>query len=594
MDAAEKISQLRSFLVQAACDAFILPVTDEFQGEYSAEYARRVTWLTGFDGSAGAVVVLPESAGVFVDGRYTLQAAREVDADVYEVHNSGELTPLSWALPQLTQGAVIGFDAWLHTPSQLDKMNAQASTYGVSLKPLSLNPIDALWAQQPARPMRPMQVWNEAYAGATHAEKRAKMARHLEQSGADALLITQPDALCWLLNIRGEDVPFNPLPLAYGVLLATGNVLVFAEDTHVTDEVRAHLGDEVQIIPIAELDTWLHALGHEQAAVMVDSATIPYHCYALLEQSGAVVVRETSPLTRARAVKNAVEIEGMRYAHRVDGIAVVRMLMWLDGLAPEQKIDELTIERTLEAFRARSDDYRGASFATIAGAGEHGAIVHYRANTQTNRQLRHGEVLLLDSGGQYPYGTTDITRTVVRGGVSDDATFKEAYTRVLKGHIALARAQFPRGTSGSQLDVLARNALWLAGMDYDHGTGHGVGCYLCVHEGPQRISKRGGDEPLSEGMVLSNEPGYYPEGQWGIRIENLMHVVSRGMHHGREWLGFEPLTLAPIDTRLVMVALLNEEERAWLNAYHQEVYAAHAQQLDDAEATWLAQRCAEI
>ena len=362
----------------------------------------------------------------------------------------------------------------------------------------------------------------------------------------------------------------------------------------INDVLIDHLGEEIQIIDIKELSSWLEALGYEEARVMLDSTTVPLYCYQLLERSGATIIKETSPLTRARAIKNSTETDGIKRAHREDGAAIVAMLHWLDTLDADEIVDELKNETRIERFRASNPNYRGASFATIAGAGEHGAIVHYRANESTNRAWKMGDVLLLDSGGQYPFGTTDITRTLVRGGVCVDEQFKDAFTRVLKGHIALATVQFPRGTAGSQLDILARHALWQAGLDYDHGTGHGVGYYLCVHEGPQRISKRGGDEPLAEGMILSNEPGHYPSNQWGIRTENLMLVTSRGKQNDREWLGFETLTLAPIDTRLIDLKLMSYEDRAWLNTYHQRVLDTLSPQLDADAAQWLAQRCKGI
>ncbi len=594
MKSSERLQALRFALKDEELQGYVIPVTDEFQGEYSANYARRVTWLTGFDGSAGIVIVLADKAALLVDGRYTLQAAREVDGALYEIHNSSEITPEAWLAANAPAPCAIGFDPWLHTPAQIERMDDILTRQGITLASLLPNLIDSLWQDQPPRPARLIVPLELEFAGKPHAEKRAELAGILSEKGAEALLITQPDALCWLLNIRGQDIPYNPLPLCYGIALATGNVILFTDEEQVDNVLVEHLGHEIEIIPIAELTTWLHALGHEGASVWVDNKTAPLACYQTLKEAHATLINATSPLTLARALKNPTEQEGIKRAHREDGRAVIALLHWIEITSADDELDELKIEQRLERMRATNPNYMGASFATIAGAGEHGAIVHYRANKHTNRALKKGEVLLLDSGGQYPYGTTDITRTTVRGGACDDGEFKTAFTAVLKGHIALAQARFPAGTSGTQLDVLARHALWAESLDYDHGTGHGVGHFLCVHEGPQRISKRGGDEPLRAGMVLSNEPGYYKNGEFGIRTENLMLVVERGTENGRAWLGFETLTLVPIDTRLVHLHLLSASERTWLNTYHQRVFDTHAEHLDADIVAWLRERCAAV
>ncbi len=587
----EKLESLRQWLRAEALHAFILPVTDEFQGEYSADYARRVTWLSGFDGSAGAVAVTLSNAALFVDGRYTLQAAREVDGQLYEIHNSASMSPARWLASQLQPGQSVGYDPMLYTPLQREQLGEVLEAVDISLKPLTSNPINEIWQNQTGMPMEKLSVHALEHAGQTHEEKRRIIAKKLEDIRAEVLLITQPDALCWLLNIRGQDIPYNPLPLCYGVLYADARVALFIDAAKLDAQVREHLGEEVLIAPFESFDEALQELGEQRVRVALDAKWCPVHFLDVLEAAGGAVQLVDNPIIPAKAIKNSVEMEGMREAHIIDGVAVTRFLCWFDTL--EESVTELQVAERLERFRQMHPDYRGPSFATIAGSGPHGAIVHYRATEETSRTIANGEVLLLDSGGQYPYGTTDITRTVLCGGQASEE-FKDRFTRVLKGHIALAQAQFPEGTGGGQLDVLARQPLWDAGLDYEHGTGHGVGCYLCVHEGPQRISKRGGDVALAPGMILSNEPGYYKTDAYGIRIENLVLVVERERVEGKRFLGFSTLTLVPIDTRLIEPKLLGGHERAWLNHYHSRVLEALSPHLDSFEREWLAQRCAAI
>lgn len=584
---ADRLIALRKKLTEAEVQAFVLPVTDEFQGEYSADYARRVTWLTGFDGSAGSVAVTQMKAALFVDGRYTLQAAQEVDAALYEIHNSGELSPAKWLASALKEEDAVGYDPMLYTPIQLEQMEEVLTEAGITLLPMQPNPVDVIWQSQPAMPSAPVEIHSLEYAGITHQEKRQQMAQKLQKKGIDVFLLTQPEALCWLLNIRGADIPFNPLPLCYGLLHADARVELFIDPAKIDANVREHLGRDVDIHPLAELDRVLKGLA--VSIVGFDAKWSPSHFFEVLEAAGAEVVLADNPIIPAKAIKNQTEIEGIRHAHVLDGAAVTRFLCWFDTLDGE--VDELAVADRLEQFREMQPEYREPSFATIAGSAGNGAIVHYRANEKTSRKIAPGEVLLLDSGGQYPFGTTDITRTTIRSGQGAGATeeFKDRFTRVLKGHIALAQAQFPEGTSGTQLDILARQPLWDAGLDYDHGTGHGVGCYLCVHEGPQRISKRGGDVPLAAGMILSNEPGYYKTGEYGIRTENLVLVVERETVGGKRFLGVNTLTLAPIDTRQVLAKLLTDSERAWLNHYHTRVREGLASYLSSFELEWLAE-----
>lgn len=586
-----RLSALRAALKSAGVQALILPVTDEFQGEYSAPSARRVTWLTGFDGSAGSMALTQDKAALFVDGRYTLQAAQEVNAALYEVFNSADSSPAGWLSQQLAAGEGVGYDPMLHTPLQREQMQDTLDGKRIALVPLLPNPLDALWQERPPVPSGALEVHPLEYAGKPHEAKRQELAQRLAVRRMDAFLITQPDALCWLLNIRGADVPYNPLPLCYGLLFADAHVELFTQAAQVDAALQAHWGEEVDAYPISALEERLGVLGAQQASVGLDPKWCPARFLDVLEDAGAAVLLADNPVLLPKAIKNAVEIEGIRRAHVLDGVAVARFLCWFDE--HEGEVSELQVAERLERCRSLSHDYRGPSFATIAGSGAHGAIVHYRADESSSRNIRHGDVLLLDSGGQYPFGTTDITRTVMRGGTPAES-FKDRFTRVLKGHIALAQAQFPDGTAGGQLDMLARQPLWDAGLDYDHGTGHGVGCYLCVHEGPQRISKRGGDVALAPGMILSNEPGYYKTGEYGIRIENLVLVVEREQVEGKRFLGFNTLTLAPIDTRLIERKLLLDHERAWLNHYHQRVLEALSPLLDGHERAWLAERCAPV
>lgn len=591
MNAKQRLESLRAALKGRGVQGFILPVTDEFQGEYSPDCARRVTWLTGFDGSAGAVAVAMDKAAVFVDGRYTLQAAQEVDGALYEIHNSADLGPAGWLSSALNEGDAVGYDPMLHTPLQREQFEELLGARGIELRALSPNPVDALWEGRPPMPQAPAFAHAPEHAGKDSAEKRGEMARILQKKKLNSFLITQPDALCWLLNIRGGDVSYNPLPLCYGLLCADAHVDLFIAPAKVDDVLKEHLGREVEVAPLEAVDDCLKRLGEEEAAVGFDPKWSPARFLDILEESGAEVVLADNPVIAAKAIKNETEIEGMRRAHVLDGAAVTKFLCWFDTF--EGEISELSAADRLERFRQMEPDYREPSFATIAGSAGNGAIVHYRADESSSRNIAFGEVLLLDSGGQYPLGTTDITRTVTRGGQAS-AEFKDRFTRVLKGHIALAQAQFPEGTGGGQLDILARQPLWDEGLDYDHGTGHGVGCFLCVHEGPQRISKRGGDVALKPGMILSNEPGYYKTGAYGIRIENLVLVVEREKVEGRRFLGFNTLTLAPIDTRLIEPKLLGHHERAWLNHYHQRVLEALSPLLDSFEREWLAERCTGI
>lgn len=576
----EKLKKLRELMAKHGLDAYLQPVHDEWMSEYPPDCNRRVEWLTGFSGSAGLALVLAEKAAMFVDGRYTLQAAEQVSAD-YVVLNSGDVTPQDWLKQQLPQGAKIGYDPKLYTKAMLHKFK----NFGMVA---TENLIDKLWEDRPPVPATSIFAHDVKYSGAEAAEKCRKVAEEIKKAGADSLFISMPENVCWLLNIRARDTHNTPLCLAFAIIDAEAHVRLFVDTARVDKNLHVHLGESVRVCPPSALADELR--GFSQKTMLFDAQTTNMWATELFRSAGVNPLSGTDPCTLLKAIKNPVEIKGISKAHIRDGAAVVKLLNWLEK---QENVSELEVVDKLLLFRMQNELFLEPSFDTIAGSGAHGAVVHYRATPESNRALQKGELFLLDSGGQYFDGTTDITRTVAIGEPS--AEHKDRFTRVLKGHIALAEAVFPEGTTGSQLDALTRQYLWQVGIDYDHGTGHGVGCFLAVHEGPQRIGKRGGDAPLAVGMVISNEPGYYKEGQYGIRIENLVTVVEKSAGENcRKFLTFETLTCVPIDTRLVNAAMLTDSEKKWLNDYHAWVQAELAPQLDDDEKEWLARACAEI
>ncbi|MBC7905268.1 MAG: aminopeptidase P family protein [Rhodospirillaceae bacterium] len=580
----ERLDALRAELGRRALAGFIVPRADEHQGEYVARRAQRLAWLTGFTGSAGLAVVLTEQAAVFVDGRYTLQVGQEVDTALFEPVPMADCPPSRWLGERLKPGDRLGFDPWLHTSDQIEALRITAERAGAQLVPCDGNPLDAVWADQPPPPVAPVVSHGLDYAGRSSGDKRADLAKALTTDRLDAAVLTDPASIAWLLNIRGGDVAYTPLPLGFAILHGDGTVDLFMEPAKL-EALSFDTGITVQ--PPAAFGAVLEALGRANKRVRVDSSMAAYAVLDRLVQSGAKLDRGADPCALPKACKNSVELDGTRAAHRRDGAALVRFFAWL---AAQEQVDELGAAARLEEFRSQGQHFQGLSFPTIAGAGPHGAIVHYRSTPKTNRRLELGELFLLDSGAQYLDGTTDVTRTMAMG--TPGAEERERFTLVLKGHIALARAVFPVGTTGSQLDVLARQPLWARGLDYDHGTGHGVGSYLSVHEGPQRISKLGtGAVALRPGMVLSNEPGYYKTGQYGIRIENLVAVIEADDPQGgeRPLLRFETLTLVPMDRALVQPSLLNADERAWLDDYHARVAAELAPLLDGPARAWLEQ-----
>lgn len=589
---AERLGALRAELAARGLGGFVVPRADEHQGEYVAPCARRLAWLTGFTGSAGMAVVLADQAAVFVDGRYTLQVRAEVDTDRFEPVHLIDCPPSRWLGERLKPGTRLGYDPWLHTADQVEGLRQAVERAGGELVACIDNPLDAVWHDRPAPPRAPVVPHDLAFAGRSAAEKRGDVAEILRADKLDAAVLTDPSSIAWLLNIRGGDVAYTPLPLSFAILHGNGRVDLFMDAAKLSDAARAHLGGDVTVQPPAALGEALSALGQGGKRVRLDPAIAASALFDRLGEAGARIERGADPCALPKACKNPAELAGARAAHRRDGVAMVRFLAWLAG---QSQVDELGAADRLEAFRAEGEHFRGLSFPTIAGSGPHGAIVHYRSSAKTNRELRPGELFLLDSGAQYLDGTTDITRTIAIG--APGAEERERFTLVLKGHIALARAVFPTGTTGAQLDVLARQFLWRRGLDYDHGTGHGVGSFLSVHEGPQRISKVGtGAVALKPGMVLSNEPGYYKSDSYGIRLENLVAVVPADTPEGgdRDLLGFETLTLVPFDRALVDPALLDQDERAWLDAYHARVAAELMPLLPDDARDWLRRATAPL
>ncbi|MBL28781.1 MAG: X-Pro aminopeptidase [Rhodospirillaceae bacterium] len=584
---AERVAALRAELAARGVGGFIVPRSDEYQGEYVPPCAERLAWITGFTGSAGTAVILKDRAAIFVDGRYTLQARDQVDGSVFEVVHSADKSAATWIAEALPAESRLGYDPWLHTKREAEHFRAACGKASGALVAMDTNPIDAVWSDRPAPPAAPVVPHPEAYAGRSAADKRMEIAERLAKDGADAVVLTMPDSIAWLLNIRGGDVGHTPLPLSFAILDRDGRVALFMDERKVTSGLAEHLGNAVSIVPPAEFDAALRTLGTDGKTVQIDPSGSADHVFQVLGSSGAKTREAADPCALPKAVKNAVEIEGTRHAHRRDGAALTRFLHWLSATAPQGGVTEIAAADRLEAFRREDGLFRDLSFPTISGAGSNGAIVHYRVTDSSNRPLQPGELYLVDSGAQYPDGTTDVTRTVAIGAPS--AEMRDRFTRVLKGHIAIATARFPRGTNGGQLDTLARLALWQAGLDYDHGTGHGVGSYLGVHEGPQRISKAAGTVALAPGMIVSNEPGYYKTGAYGIRIENLVTVVEMPEPPGgdRPLLGFETLTLAPIDRALVDRDLLDADELAWLDGYHARVRETLTPLVDSETAAWL-------
>ena len=582
-----RLALLRARLAGLGLDGFFVPRADAHQGEYVAARDERLQWLTGFTGSAGFCIVLPGAAGVFIDGRYRTQVKAQVDLAAFTPVPWPEVKPGEWIRQNLGAGR-LGFDPWLHTAEEIGKLEVSLEGSGVTLSRCVENPVDQIWPDQPAAPLGRVFVQPEALAGEPHGQKRARLAGDLRAAGQRAAVITLPDSICWLLNIRGADVPKNPVVHGFAVLHDDGRVELFADPAKVDAAVRDHLGPEVALQPPGDFAT---ALSRLAGPVRLDRGSAPLAVADLLRAAGIEVQWGEDPCKLPKARKNPAEIAATREAHLRDGAAMAEFLCWLDRSAPGD-LTEIAVVQALEGFRRATNALRDISFDTICGAGPNGAIVHYRVTRETDRPLRAGELLLVDSGGQYVDGTTDITRTIPIGDPGDAA--RAAYTRVLQGLVAISRARFPKGLAGRDLDALARFNLWVAGQDYDHGTGHGVGAFLSVHEGPQRISRLS-DVPLEPGMILSNEPGYYREGEFGIRLENLI-VVEEAPRLGdnRAQLAFGTLTWVPFDRRLILAGRLSPDERDWLDAYHAGVLERLAARVSGATLEWLKDACAPI
>ncbi|MGN6447621.1 MAG: aminopeptidase P family protein [Brucella intermedia] len=586
---APRVAKLRAKMAELGLDGFLVPRADEHQGEYVPPHAQRLAWLTGFTGSAGAALILKKNAFVFVDGRYELQVRAQTDPKVFSYESLVTNPPASW-LEENGKGLNIGFDPWLHTISEARALREALENQGGQLVPVEINLVDAIWDDQPGVPAAEVTIQPARFAGHEAEDKIREMQMAVAASGASATVLTDPSSVAWVFNIRGKDVSNTPLPLSFALIPAQGEPELFIDERKLAIEPRAYLTQLASLAAPADLEGHLSARAVKGEAILLDPALAAEKLRLIVDSSGGSVIEGKDPARIPRAIKNKAELDGSRAAHERDGVAMVNFLSWIDAQKPGT-VDEISAARKLEESRADAGrDFQmpleDISFDTISGAGPNGAIIHYRVNTDTNRTLENGELYLVDSGAQYRDGTTDITRTVPIGSVSPETI--KAYTLVLKGVIAITTARFPKGTRGQDIDVLARIALWKHGFDYAHGTGHGVGSYLSVHEGPQSISKKGAQE-LLPGMILSTEPGYYKPGSFGIRIENLIIVTEPEVPEGGDipMMGFETLTFCPIDRRLIDKSLFTQEEIDWLNSYHARVREKLSGHLKDAERQWL-------
>ncbi len=584
-ESAGRVAALRAELKRLGLDGLLVPRADRQQNEYLPASEERLAWLTGFTGSAGFAIVLTDSAAVFVDGRYTVQADTQIDKNVFAIEHLVETPPDQWLTAKLKPGMKIGYDAWLHTADQVEKFRTACATAGAELVAVDTNPIDALWRDRPAPPAAPVTLRDIKLAGESATDKLARIRTELVKLRADVLVVSDPQNVAWTFNIRGADIAHTPLALAFAVIPREGRPALYVDGAKLDNTVRAALEDIGDVRAPDALTGDLAAF--KDKTVRLDSASAADALARQVQTHGGKPARGADPITLMKAVKNHAEIIGMRTAHHRDGAAVTRFLMWLEREAPKGKLTEIDAVAALESFRRDTGALKDVSFPTIAGAGPNGAIVHYRVTRESNRPLGMNELFLIDSGAQYEDGTTDITRTVVIGQPSEE--MRDRFTRVLKGHIGIATAVFPENTSGAQLDSFARASLWQAGLDFDHGTGHGVGAYLSVHEGPARISKLG-HVALRRGMILSNEPGYYKTAAYGIRIENLVLVIAAPEPAGAEkpLNAFETLTLAPIDRRLIDTRMLTAKERHWLDSYHARVHEIIGPLVDGDTRAWLA------
>ena len=593
-----RLDGLRKELARRGLDGFVIPISDEHMSEYVGAYAQRLEWLTGFGGSAGSAAVLRDRAAMFTDGRYTVQVREQVSGALYDYEDVPATSPAKWIAEHAPEGAKIGYDAWLHGIRWAEEAQQYFSKKGIELVAVDGNPIDAIWADRPEASLAAAVPHDDAHAGRSSADKRAEVADWLKEEGYDATVVSALDSVAWLLNMRGSDVDNTPVALSYVLAHADGTAELFIAPDKVTPELTQHFGNAVTVRDRADFVPALEAMKGKTVAVDPNHAVAGI--FHALETGGAKIVRTDDPTVLPKAIKNAAEQQGHRDAQARDGAAVARFLRWLGIEAPKGGIDELTAAAKLREFREAGGQLKDASFDTISAAAGHAALPHYKVDEDSNIPIPPSSIYLVDSGGQYLDGTTDITRTVWIGPGEPTAEMVERNTRVLKGHIQLDMQKFPDRTSGGALDALARMHLWNGGVDYGHGTGHGVGSFLSVHEGPQRISKPGGafpgtETPLREGMILSNEPGYYKPGEYGIRIENLVLVVDAGIEGSEgKYLGFETLTFVPLDRTLVDKALLTDAEIDWWNNYHTAVRAVLAPQLEGDDLAWLEEQCAPL
>ncbi|MCB1783154.1 MAG: aminopeptidase P family protein [Alphaproteobacteria bacterium] len=590
----DKLASLRQEINRQELNGFICPRTDEYQNEFLAACDERLAWLTGFTGSAGTVIVLEEGAVTLSDARYTLQMKDQIDASLYETADVSDISPGEWVAANAKAGQVIGYDPRLHTPRQIETLHAAVDKAGITLKSVEHNPVDAIWTGRPEKPAAPVIMFPEDLAGQSTKEKRELIAHVVRETDARCCVISRGDSVSWLLNMRGNDMDYSPLTLSCALVYEDSSIDWFIEESRVSSELRASLGPAVMLFPPEELEERL-SRAHGRS-VMIDRSSSNAWFEETLKSYAVGIIDHKDPCIAPKAIKTGQEQNAIKQAHIREGVALTRLLKWLDEQGASG-ITELDVADKLEQFRKAEPSYRGQSFATIAGFGPNGAIIHYRPEEQTNRKLENGSLLLLDAGGQYLgqgiAGTTDMTRTIAIGKPSQQMC--EDYTAVLKGHIAVARARFPMGTKGVQVDALARSPLWDAGIDYAHGTGHGVGCFLCVHEEAASISPRG-ETPFEAGMLISNEPGCYHEGQYGIRLENLVFVRqgARCKSTGKSMLQFETITNAPFAPSLIISEHLEADEKEWLNTYHKTVIETLSPYLDNAEKLWLANQCQAV
>ena len=580
----DRLKKLRDEFLRLSINGFIIPRNDEHQGEYVAPHSERLAWLTGFTGSAGLAIVMAEKAAIFIDGRYTLQAKLEVPEDIFEHCALSKNSYIDWISENFEPKMSLGYDPWLMTPNQIIHYQAACNKAKVFLKPIYKNPVDSIWTNRPSPPISPIFIHDISFAGQTATNKCNQVSEALKSEKIDAAVITAPDSIAWLLNIRGNDVPFTPLTLAFAIFNADKSIDLFVDQRKISPAISKHLGSNIRCHEPKAFGSALDTLNKKN--VLLNLETAPIYVFHRLEAAGAKVQGGIDPCQLPKAIKTSVQLDGIRAAHLRDGASLTRFLAWLEENVGKKSITERSAAKTLEAMRSKNENYKGLSFPTISGSGPNGAIVHYAVDKKTDRLLQKGDLYLVDSGAQYLDGTTDVTRTIAIGAPTSDMI--RHFTLVLKGHIAIATARFPKGTNGSQLDILARQALWTEGLDYEHGTGHGVGQFLGVHEGPQRISKFPSNVSLKPGMIISNEPGYYKAGSYGIRIENLVCVLEGNSLH------FETLTLAPIDRALINTDLLKKSEIDWVNSYHAKVLKKVSPLVDKKTKSWLLKATANL